>query len=427
MRIPIALVIYVSLAAAAVFDCAAEVPQTGAPDWASTHTAGVAAFQRQSYEEAIECFQQSWSLSRGPAQRGISANDLGQAYRLLGRPNDAKEWLRQAYDVWRADPHAGHNTAVAASSLGSLFRDAGDYARAEIFLREALGVSNLDPDSAAMVRTVLADLLREQGRVAEARGLFLETVNHREGVLSKNLVNALIGLAEIDGKAGDREASAKEWNEVLAIARSEGDELSEAIASRGLGSMWLTAGDPARAEPLLRRSLSIMESNPGATPLDLANALCSMGLLYRAGNKLALAEAAWSRALELERKALGDIHPQVAWLREMLADVYAERGECDKARDYATQALEAMKRSLGEDALPTATAFANRAAVERRASDLDAAAKDYERAFGIAHAHPGNEPLEKVLIERYASLLKTMHRDRQAKELSALARSFHSN
>jgi tetratricopeptide (TPR) repeat protein len=427
MRIPIALVIYVSLAAAAVFDCAAEVPQTGASDWASAHTAGLAAWQRRSYEEALKCFKQSWSLARSPSQRGVSANDLGQTYRLLGRPNDAKEWLRQAYDVWRADLHAGHNTAVAASSLGSLYRDGGDYAQAEVFLREALGVSNLDPDPAAMIRTVLADLLREQGRVVEARGLFLETADRREGVLPKNLVNALIGVAEIDAETGDREASAKKWNEVLAIARGEEDELSEAIASRGLGSMWLTAGDLARAEPLLRRSLSIMESNGGATPVDLANALSGMALLYRARNKLALAEAAWSKALELERTAFGDIHPQVAWLKEMLADVYAERGDCDRARDYATQALEAMKRSLGEDALPTATAFANRAAVERRASDLDAAAKDYERALGIAHAHPGNEPLEKALIERYASLLKTMHRDREAKELSALARSFRAN
>jgi len=49
------------------------------------------------------------------------------------------------------------------------------------------------------------------------------------------------------------------------------------------------------------------------------------------------------------------------------------------ARDYATQAVEAMRRVLGEDALPTAAAFANRAYVEQRASDLESAAK----AFGV--------------------------------------------
>ena len=137
-----------------------------------------------------------------------------------------------------------------------------------------------------------------------------------------------------------------------------------------------------------------------------------------------LAETAWSKALALERTAFGDIHPQVAWLMEMLADVYSARGERDVARDYATRALEAMKRALGENALPTAAAFANRANVEQRASDLEAAAKDYARALGIAHAHPGNDRLEKALLQRYSVLLKTMHRGQEAREMSAMAGSF---
>ena len=86
-----------------------------------------------------------------------------------------------------------------------------------------------------------------------------------------------------------------------------------------------------------------------------------------------------------------------------------------------------MKRLLGEDALPTAVAMANRANVEQRANDLDAAAKDYEQALGIARTHPGHDPLEKTMIRRYADLLKRMHRDRQAEELGALAGSFHPN
>jgi tetratricopeptide (TPR) repeat protein len=427
MRISIALVIYVSLTAVAFPDCYAEGPPTAAvTDWESTHTAGLAAFERQSYEEAAEYFKQSWALSRSPTQHGVSANDVGQAYRKLGRSSDAREWLERACDVWRAGSREGHGMAVAISSLGSLHRDAGDYAQAEALLREALGVRDPDPDSTAKIRYSLADLLREEGRVAEAQQLFLET-SHQDDVSSKQRLNALMGLAEIDGQADDREAGAKKWNEVLEMSRSQRDELSEAIASRGLASMWLSAGDLARAEPLLRRSLSIMETNPEATPVDLANTLSSMGLLFRARNKLMLAEAAWSKALTLERKAFGDIHPQVAWLMEMLADVYSARGERDMARDYATQAVEAMRRVLGEDALPTAAAFANRANVEQRASDLESAAKDYARAVGIAHAHPGNDRLEKTLLQRYAGLLKTMHRGQEARELSAMAGSFRPN
>lgn len=427
MRIPIALVIYVSLMSVAFLDCYAEGPPTTAvPDWESTHAAGLAAFQRQSYEEAVEYFKKSWALSLSPTQQGISASDLGQVYRRLGRPGDAREWLERACDAWRADPPEGHGMAVAISSLGSLHRDAGDYTDAEALLREALRIADPDPDSTANIRYSLADLLREEGRGAEARQLFLETF-HQDDVSSKQRLNALMGLAEIDRQADDRESSAKKWNEVLEMARSRQDELSEAIASRGLASMWLSAGDLARAEPLLRRSLSMMEANPEASPVDIANALSSMGLLYRARNKLMLAETVWSKALALERKAFGDMHPQVAWLMEMLADVYSARGERDMARDYATRALKAMERVLGEDALPTAAAFANRATVEQRANELEAAAKDYARALGIVHEHPGNDRLEKTVLQRYAGLLKTMHRGREARELSALAGSFRPN
>ena len=212
---------------------------TAVPDWESTHTAGLAAFERQSYEAAVEYFKQSWALSRNPAQQGVSANDLGQAYRKLGRPGDAREWLERACDVWRAGPREGHSMAVAISSLGSLRRDAGDYAQAEALLREALGVRDPDPDSTAKIRYSLADLLREEGRIAEARQLFLET-SHQDDVSSKQRLNALMGLAEIDRQADDRGSRRQEVErrKSLEMARSQHDEaFPGAIASRGLASM----------------------------------------------------------------------------------------------------------------------------------------------------------------------------------------------
>ena len=72
MRMPIALVVYVSLTAVAVFECMAEA----APNWAATHEAGLAAFERHSYGEAADCFERSWLLSRTQAQHGVSANEI---------------------------------------------------------------------------------------------------------------------------------------------------------------------------------------------------------------------------------------------------------------------------------------------------------------------------------------------------------------
>ena len=147
-----------------------------------------------------------------------------------------------------------------------------------------------------------------------------------------------------------------------------------------------------------------------------------MAELYRSENKLALAEGEWSRALQIDRTVLGEAHPQVAILMEMLSDVYSARGEFGLAREYATRASEAMSGSFGENSMPVAAALTNRAFVEERAGDLDAAAKDYERAIGIARAHPEHRSLQTAMIQRYAGLLKTMHRSREAKALLANVR-----
>ncbi len=425
MRIPIALALYVSLAAGALADDAKT-------DWAAIHAAGLTAADHHNYDEAIECLRRSWLAAHTPEQKGISANDLGQTYRELQRPKEAREWLERAYEVWRANASPGHNLAVTASSLADVYRDLGDYTRAESLLREALGVHNNDPDSAENIRNSLADLLREEGRSSESRELFSASLQ-RAGASWEQRVNALIGLADIDRQTGDWDTSEKEWNEVLEMARRRKDEISEAIASRGLGSMWLSAGNPARAEPLFRAALSIMENNPAAKPQDIATALSCMAHLYRAQNKLALAQDAWSKALQLDRAAFGDVHPQVATVMEMLAEVYAQRGERELARDYATRALDTMTGLFGDNALPTAVAFANLAVVERLAGDLDGAAKDYERAIAVTRQLPaagdaarGNDSLERILIQQYAALLKAMHRDREAKEISTLARSFRN-
>lgn len=412
MRTSIALAIYVSLAAAAI---ANDAPA----DWAAIHTAGIEADKRQAHEQALEYFKRTWPLAKTLEQQGVSANDVGQVYRELKQPDEAREWLSRAFDIWRKIPGSDRYFAVTASSLADLYRDTGDYGRAETFLREALGASTGNPRAADVVRNGLADLLREEGQSAEARELFLVSLHH-DGLSWPEHINALVGLADIDRQSGDRETSAREWNEALQISQSHGDGLSEAVASRGLASLWLSTGNPARAEPLFRRALSILENNPASAPQDVGIALFNMGQLYRAQNKFILAQDAWLRALKLDRSVFGDLHPQIATLMEMLAEVDAKLGETAAAREYAGTAVNSMKSLFGDNGLPTAVAFANRAVVEQESGDLNGAVKDYERAVAITREHPGNSAIQRTLLERYRQLLKFMHRNREAKEISTL-------
>ena len=424
MRMPFALAIYVSaftgIMTTGSFAEGPITPAENRPEWSTVIQAGLAANQRHNYEEALGLFERSWEIARTAGERGASATDLGATYQRLGHINEAKQWLERARQVWSAEPGQGYNLAMTVSDLADLYRNTGEYAAAERLLREALAShpfdSAFDPESKSVLRNDLADLLREQGRGAEAQRLFKESIGSG-AVSSRQRISALIGLADIDRQNGDWEAGIAAWNEALDLCRRERDEAGEAIALRGLGMTWLEAGAAGRAEPLLRRALHFMENNPDTQPEQVAGVLSAMGTLYRAENKLALAEDEWSRALQIDRPILGETHPQVAWLMEMLSDVYSARGEFGLAREYATRASEMMSGSFGEDSLPVATALTNRALVEQRAGELDAASKDYDRASRIAREHPENRSLQAGILQRYAELLKAMHHPREAKAL----------
>jgi tetratricopeptide (TPR) repeat protein len=417
MRTQIVLAIYVSLASGSFAEEPAAL--TGStPEWISVYQMGLDASQRQRYEEAVVFYTRSWETSHTAEEKGDSASNLGQTFRRLGRMNEARKWMELAWHEWSADPRFGCRLTLAASNLADLYRTTGDYGHAERLLREELLSPGCGPESEGMLRNNLADLLREEGKSSEARPLFEASLE--PGASSgQQYLGALIGLADIDRSNGDWEPGIRRWNEVLAICRRERDGRTEAIALRGLAMTWLGAGNAARAEPLLRRALKIMDDDPDSPAEQIASAHSGLGELYRLENKLALAEDEWSLALQIERAALGEAHPQVAWLLEMLSEVYSARGDFSLALNSATQASTIMSGSFGPNSMPVATALTNRALVEQRASDLKAAENDYERAIGIVHVHPEYRAIEAIIIQRYAVLLKSMHRTRDAKALLA--------
>jgi tetratricopeptide (TPR) repeat protein len=294
------------------------------------------------------------------------------------------------------------------------YRDSGDYRAAERVLREWLAMEPAGSATSVTIRNTLADLLREEGRRTEARQLFRQIADAPE-VSSQQRLNALIGLTEVDLNEGDLKMSISEANAALELARGQRDSRSEAIVLRGLGRAWLNAKSAGRAEPLLRRSLWILENDAAAEPLQIAESLGAMAGYYRAVNKLALAEEAWSRALTIKRALFGEGHPQVAYLMDMLAEVYSARGESDLACDYAARAANVMRQRFGDASPPAAAALANLALVEQRAHTLGAAASNYEAAVRALRRSPDQWPTLKIVMQRYAGVLKAMHRDGEAK------------
>ncbi len=425
MRAYTALAISVSLAASSLAQGSTNLtpirlgdaaPQKSSSEWRNRYQSATAAGQRHSDEEAAALFEKCWTTSENDEERGLAAEGIGEIDRRLGRISGAKEWLGRARQAFRADPRLSFRLVITVANLADLDRSTGDYSSAEQVLREVLESPLSDANSIAYVRDNLADLLREEGRSKDAQQLFRETLSARD-VSAREQAAALIGLADIDRQQGAWGSSIEQWNQVLDISRHERDGAMETIALRGLGSTWLQSGSASRAEPLLRHAMKLVESDPSMPPEEVASAHSALAELYRSENKLALAQNEWSSALEIDRPLLGETHPQVAILMEMLSDVYSARGQFDTALQYASKASEAMICSFGENSMPVAAALTNQAGVEQRANDFDAAARHYDQAIRTARLYPEHRPLQMTMMVRYAALLKIMHRAREARAL----------
>ncbi|MDQ1473230.1 MAG: hypothetical protein QOJ99_4710 [Bryobacterales bacterium] len=398
MRSLKALALYVSLSAV-----------SNAADWSVIHNQGVAAVKRRDFTAAAALLRESGPLAQTPGQRGLTANDLGVVLHELHQEAGARQQLENAIRIWRSNPGQEARLAQTTEALASVCRTQGDYPAAEQALRESLKTPAAESDTQALVLNELGDVLREVGRPAEAYQL-LEKSLGLPGISPRRRLDATLGLADLDRSTALWESAFTRWSRANAMARELNSALLEAASLRGWGITFLEHGEPSRAEPLLRRALALFES--ANAPLhQIASTLSCLAQLYITENKLAMAEDALLRGVDLLEKTLGPQHPQVAVLLEMLGDTVAQRNQFAQARDYYARARVIMAGRFGELSPIAAAVDASWALVEQRSKHNAEAAADYEKALAILDAAgPEAEAVRAVAHQHYAELCKTLHR-----------------
>jgi tetratricopeptide (TPR) repeat protein len=415
MRTRAALLLYVSVLAAAAAQRSGNV-------WLAKHESGLAAMDERRFGDAAQAFQDCWSISQTSMQRGIAANDAGIALRRLGRQTEAAMWLERSLKEWSAENDRFAHTSRA---LYGAYRDMGDYVAGERVLRVAISL-NSEPAIHITLETDLGDLLREQGRAAEARPFF-EAAMAGTPEASETRVYALLGLSDLDRQQQNWDSSVKRATDATELARRINARELEGVALRALGNAWLDSGNLAEAEPTLRRSLNVLENLEKPQPEQMSDVLASLGFLYRMENKPGIAEDALTRALDMKRSVMGPTHPQVTPILAMLADVWSQTGDHQKAETSAQQCVQILVDRFGERSFAVAVALSNAAEIELRAGNTDAAADRYGHALRIFRGLGADRSVVMVrVIDRYAALLKRMHRGRDAKLLLSEARTIRA-
>jgi tetratricopeptide (TPR) repeat protein len=170
---------------------------------------------------------------------------------------------------------AGNTPRPDSLNITQQLQDAGDLATAEQLRRDALRsaeqIFGPDHKQVAVLLSNLGATLRLEGRYQEAYALSLRA---------------------------------------LAIAKASGDKRLLAAVLNGLGlALW---NEPARAEPVLRRSLALYEQVEGDDPLGIAKIENNLASLYSNEHQYTKALALMTQALALCEKHLGPEDPFLA-------------------------------------------------------------------------------------------------------------------
>jgi tetratricopeptide (TPR) repeat protein len=399
---------------------AAEEPKKS---WEALHEAGLAAYDANKFDEAIAIFKAALALASEPRQRASTLNDLGNTLRAEGRIAEGAEALEQAFASWREADARSRYAAQTAMSLANAQRALNHFPEAEQTLRKALQERPRDDASQAALLNSLGDLLREEVRLGEARDLFNAAlkVGPAAGPIH---VDTLIGIADIERSTSDWRNAIDHWNQAIALSRQTGDKAAEAIALRGLGKTYCDMGDLSRAEPLLKRALSMFAGIPALRGQSAAT-LSYLGGVYRDEKKYAMAEEEFTRALDLQGGFEHAQGPQAAVVMELLAGVLALEKRFEDAARYAGAALRIMQAWFPADSPSVAGAIGAQGFVALRAGDLEMADRYYSEALRIMRLNgiEGSTVGTDFMTER-AQILRRLHRSHDAKSLETQIKTF---
>ena len=276
-----------------------------AEQWREAYTLmereGIFATLKRSGGNAIllELYLLLFPLNKWQPERAQEAhiyNNLGVAYRVLGRMEQAREYLEKALQIYRQDGnHTGEGKVL--NDLGRVFADLGNKEQACGDYEEALRI------------------YQEQG----------DTLG--EGSALKNLGWVYIAM-------GQNKQAQQYYEQALSIFREQGDRVGEGATLNNLGRVYEDLGQRGRAQEYYEQALSIFRDERDRT--GEAWSLNNLGKVYRKlgqnEHSLEYLEQALSIRHEIDRKGEGRT-------LKNLGCVYESLGQKQQAMEYYRQAL----------------------------------------------------------------------------------------
>jgi tetratricopeptide (TPR) repeat protein len=173
---------------------------------------------------------------------------------------------------------------------------------------------------------------------------------------------------------------------IVAAGLAEGLSVGSAAMRRLVNQMGVYASGRAeygKAKAAFERGLDLNEKAFGSDHPDVAVSLNNLGLVLKALGDIPGAKIAYERALAINEKVLGPDHPKVGASINNLGAVLSALGDLPGAKEAFERALKIDEKAFGPDHPNVATRVNNLGSVLRALGDLSEARAAYQRALRI--------------------------------------------
>ncbi len=255
--------------------------------------------------------------------------------------------------------HERTRAEEVSSFLVNLFKlsDPGENRGNQVTARELLdtgskrlqsGLQDQPATRAALLSTV-GTVYDSLGQYQDALPLLGESLQLQAGSHDLSHIDTLLELGRAHMGAGNLTAAEAPMLQALHLAQSDAGAISVETgrALWTLGMLRYEQGKIGDAKELYIRSLSILNSSK-ALQTDISPVLNDLATVYVREHQWAQAKQAYEQALEIDRRALGDDHPRVAFRLQNLAIVAQNMGDLRQAEALYLEAIKRQEHSYGD-------------------------------------------------------------------------------
>ena len=337
--------------------------------WESLNSQGVAAQRAGQYLEARRLFAEALPLADAAGRPRI-LNNLASAEYLADAYGEAEVHYKQAMELWQSKI----DMAKTRNNLAVLYRQQARYALAEQYARDSIAMA---PTAPALHN--LAEIQRLQGHYRQAE--------------------QLLALA----------------------AMTPEDTVVQAQILQSQASLHHDRNEPALAEPIHRRAVSLLEEELGPEHPQTLGALSNLAQTLLALKKWVETESILARVLETMKRPLGPNHPRVAVAANNLAQLYRLEQRYAEAEPLYREALRIWESSLGPTHPDTAKALCNLGGLFFEQGKLRGAEQLYNRALKISESSLGSgHPQTRETLANLERLYLASRRSTEAAAIKSL-------